>query len=119
MHLTLKLETTRPAAGNFLQQQEKFDNFRTVFNTERPHEALDMKVPSDFYKPSGRPFPKELPELHYPLHDSSKIVGATGMLKFEGREFHLGDALSYQSVGIREEDAGLWRVSFMDLDLGL
>ncbi len=119
MHLTLKLETTRPAAGNFLQQQEKFDKFREVFNAERPHEALDMKVPSDFYKPSGRPFPKELPELQYPLHDSTKMVGGNGTMKFGKFAFHLGEALSYQSVGIREEDAGLWRISFMDLDLGL
>jgi putative transposase len=27
MHLTLKLETTKPAARNFLQQQAKFDDF--------------------------------------------------------------------------------------------
>lgn len=119
MHLTLKLETTRPAADNFLQQQEKFDKFRDVFNSERPHEALDMKVPADFYKSSGRPFPKELPELQYPLHDSTKMVGGNGTMKFGRFAFHLGEALSYQTVGIREEDAGLWRISFMDLDLGL
>jgi putative transposase len=119
MHLTLKLETTRPAAGNFLQQQEKFDKFREVFNGERPHEALDMKVPADFYKPSGRPYSKILTELQYPLHDSTKMVGANGSLKFGDFIFHLSDSLSYQPVGIREEDAGLWRISFMDLDLGL
>ena len=27
MHLTLKQETTKPAADNFLQQQGKFDDF--------------------------------------------------------------------------------------------
>jgi putative transposase len=27
MHLTLKLETTKPAGRNFLQQQAKFDDF--------------------------------------------------------------------------------------------
>ena len=113
------METIRTAAGNFLQQQEKFDKFREVFNGERPHEALDMKVPSDFYKVSGRPFPKELSELQYPLHDSIKRVGPNGAVKFGKFAFHLGDALSYQSVGIREEDLGLWRISFMDLDLGL
>lgn len=120
MHLTLKLETTRPAAGNLLQQQEKFDHFREIYNTERPHEALEMKVPSEFYKPSLRPFPKELPEIQYPLHDTTKIVSSAGNVKF-GRTlgFHLGDSLAYQPIGIREEDLGLWRISFMDLDLGL
>ena len=46
MHLTLKQETTRPAAENALQQQARFDAFREEFNTERPHEALGMKTPA-------------------------------------------------------------------------
>lgn len=119
MHLTLKLETTRPAADNFLQQQEKFDRFRDSYNSDRPHEALSMKFPNDFYKPSLRPFPKELPEIRYPLHDSTKLVSGNGTLKFGRFSLHLTDALAYQTVGVREEDLGLWRISFMDLDLGL
>lgn len=119
MHLTLKLETTRPAAGNFLQQQEKFDRFRGIYNDERPHESLEMKVPKDFYKTSLTPFPKDLPEITYPLHDSTKLVSANGQVKFGKLNFHLTDALAYQPVGIREEDLGLWRITFMNLDLGL
>jgi putative transposase len=45
MHLTLKLETTKPAGANFLQQQARFDDFVEEFNTERPHQALDMACP--------------------------------------------------------------------------
>jgi integrase-like protein len=52
MHRTLKIEATRPAGSNFLQQQAKFDAFVREFNCERPHEALEMKYPADFYKPS-------------------------------------------------------------------
>lgn len=119
MHLTLKLSTTRPAASNFLQQQEKFDRFREEYNCERPHEALGMKVPKEFYKNSLRPFPKDLPQITYPLHDSTKLVSGNGTIKFGRKSFHLGESLAYQPVGIREEDDGLWRISFMDLDLGL
>jgi transposase InsO family protein len=36
MHLTLKQETTRPAAANSLAQQARFDGFVEEFNTERP-----------------------------------------------------------------------------------
>ncbi len=43
MHLTLKKETTRPPGMNSLQQQARFDEFIHEFNTERPHEALDMR----------------------------------------------------------------------------
>jgi hypothetical protein len=47
MHLTLKKETTKPAAANFLQQRARFDGFIEIFNTERPHEALDVKCPAE------------------------------------------------------------------------
>lgn len=45
MHLTLKKETTRPPGMNTLQQQARFDEFINEFNTQRPHEALDMQSP--------------------------------------------------------------------------
>src|SRR5215203_5037043 len=47
MHLTLKLETTKPAGANFLQQQAKFDHFIQCYNQERPHQALNMKYPAE------------------------------------------------------------------------
>ncbi len=59
MHLTLKLETTKPAACNFLQQQAKFDG---------PHQALDMQCPAQRYRPSPRPY-RGLPDIEYPFHD--------------------------------------------------
>ncbi|OWK25138.1 hypothetical protein AJ87_13985 [Rhizobium yanglingense] len=49
MHLTLKLETTKPAGANFLQQQARFDDFVEEFNIERPHQALDMACPAECY----------------------------------------------------------------------
>ena len=55
MHLTLKTEATRPASENFLQQQVRFDEFIERYNQERPHQALDMKVPADLYTSSPRP----------------------------------------------------------------
>ncbi len=56
MHLTLKTEATRPASENFLQQQVRFDEFIERYNQERPHQALDMKVPADLYTSSPRPY---------------------------------------------------------------
>lgn len=40
MHLTLKTEATKPPSYNFLQQQERFDDFIDVYNNHRPHQAL-------------------------------------------------------------------------------
>ena len=56
MHLTLKREATKPASPNFLQQQARFEAFVARYNDERPHEALDMRVPADDYVRSPRPY---------------------------------------------------------------
>jgi putative transposase len=66
MHLTLKLETTKPAAGNFLQQQAKFDDFIDCYNNERPHQALNMQCPAQLYRPSPRQY-QRLPDVDYPF----------------------------------------------------
>ena len=47
MHLTLKREATKPAAANVRQQQARFDTFVAQYNRERPHQALNMKVPAE------------------------------------------------------------------------
>lgn len=51
MHRTLKRETTRPAGDNSLQQQGRFDAFVEEFNSERPHEALNMRTPAQVSGP--------------------------------------------------------------------
>jgi len=119
MHRTLKRETTRPARGNLLQQQEAFDQFVDVFNRERPHEALDMKRPSEVYTPSLTPHPPKLPELVYPTHDDVLLVSNTGLIHMPGRrQVYLAKSLSGEHVGIREETADRWLVTFAQLDLG-
>ena len=119
MHRTLKQETTRPARGNLLQQQEAFDDFVDVFNRERPHEALEMKRPSEVYMPSPTPHPTRLPELAYPTHDDVLLVSGKGLIHMPGRrQVYLAQALSGELVGIREETADRWLVTFAQLDLG-
>ena len=73
MHLTLKIEATKPASDNFLQRQDRFDNFIDYYNNERPHQALDMKYPAELYASSPRPY-QGLGELDYPIHDWTATV---------------------------------------------
>ncbi len=119
MHRTLKAETTRPARGNLLQQQERFDEFVEEFNTQRPHDALEMKRPAELYVPSTRKHPEYLPEPDYSTYDDVLYVGPKGLIHLPGRrQVHLTAALANQPVGIREEGDDRWLVSFMHLDLG-
>ena len=117
LHLTLKQETTRPAAENALQQQARFDAFREEFNTERPHEALGMKTPAEVYTASPRRY-AGLPELEYPLHDRDIVVTASGVICLCGRPVFLSSVLAGQRLGLREVEPDVWLVSFMHYDLG-
>jgi putative transposase len=117
LHLTLKREATKPAAPNVLQQQTRFDDFLTRYNTDRPHQALDMKVPADFYARSPRVY-RGLPDLTYPFHDQTILVTGCGRLCFKGRKVNLSHVFAGQRVGVTQVDERIWLVTFMHYDLG-
>ncbi len=117
MHLTLKKEATKPAAFNFLQQQERFDDFTEVYNNERPHQALGGAYPGDVYTPSAKVYePPGDPE--YPYHDKTKRVTRCGRICLGQRKINLSAVFAGQLVGIREVADQVWQVSFMEYDLG-
>ena len=117
MHLTLKLETTKPAAGNFLEQQGKFDDFIACYNNERPHQALNMQYPAQHYQPSPRQY-QGLPGLDYPFHDKAVTVTTCGRICFNRQKINLSQVFAGQTVGVKQTEDRIWLVTFMDYDLG-
>ena len=116
MHRTLKEATTRPAAMNSLQQQAKFDAFITEYNTERPHEALAMKVPAEIYRPAARIY-QGIGELDYPFHDRDVTVTSCGRICMHRKKINLSIVLTGQKLGIKEVDDGISLVSFIHYEL--
>jgi putative transposase len=117
MHLTLKKEATKPAAFNFLQQQERFDHFSRVYNNERPHQALAGAYPGDLYTPSTRVY-QPPPEPEYPFHDRTVRVTRCGRICMGTRKINLSTVFAGQCVGISQVDDHIWLVSFLHYDLG-
>jgi transposase InsO family protein len=117
MHLTLKKETTKPAGANILQQQARFDDFVREFNDERPHEALEMKVPGEIYRPSTKRY-HGLPQIDYPFHDRDILVTTCGRICMHRKKINISTVLAGQRLGIKEVDDGIWLTSFMHYDLG-
>lgn len=117
MHLTLKKEATKPPGQNFLQQQEKFDEFIQEYNYERPHQALEMKCPSELYVVSQREY-QGLPEVDYPFHDMTITVTRCGRICLNRKKINFSIVFGGQNVGIKEVDDKIWLVSFMEYDLG-
>lgn len=117
MHLTLKLETTKPAGDNFLQQQARFDDFVEEFNRERPHQALNMAYPAERYDASPRAY-RGLPDLDYPFHDQTVTVTTCGRICYKRKKINLSLVFAGQAVGIKQVEDHIWLTSFMDYDLG-
>lgn len=119
MHRTLKQTVTKPPGANLLQQQEMLDGFVSVFNDERPHEAIEMKCPADLYVPSKKKYPKVLEDYDYQSCDFTRRVQKSGAIRFNGgRRVFITDVLSEQQVGITEVEDGIWSINFMDYELG-
>jgi putative transposase len=117
-HLTLKQETTRPAAATMLAQQRRFDAFQAHFNTERPHEALAQEFPAEHHQQSSRRYPDDVQPLDYSLCDLTKRVAGNGMIRFAGLQVRVGKAMCGCQVGLVEIDLDVWLVCFADVELG-
>jgi putative transposase len=117
MHLTLKKEATKPAAANVFQQQARFDTFVAQYNRDRPHQALNMKVPAEVYGRSARAY-RGLEELSYPFHDGTFTVTQCGRICFKGRKVNLSHVFAGQNVGVTQVGERIWLVTFMRYDVG-
>jgi transposase InsO family protein len=101
-HRTLKAELLQQRQFQNLDQcQQHFDRWRTIYNVERPHESLDMKVPASRYQPSPRLFPETLPAIEYGPADVVRKVQAQGEVHYQGHRFRLSKALRGCPVALR------------------
>jgi len=118
MHRTLKKEATIPPEKNLVFQQHRFDAFSTEYNTERPHEALDMKTPSSIYVPSDRRMPKRIKHFEYPHHFEVRRVSRNSGIRWSSRWVQVSSTLAEEYIGFEEIDNGIHNVYFCELLIG-
>lgn len=102
-HRTLKAEVFNMRRFSDLAElQRAFDHWRTVYNLERPHEALDLSVPASRYRASSRAMPDRLPDVEY---DSGEIVRSVSTTKayvsFKGQMWKVPQAFRGERLAIR------------------
>jgi putative transposase len=118
MHRTLKNDALNPVGRHLKEQQKAFDIFRHDYNNDRPHEALDDRMPSDYYRKSNRPYVERPHPPDYGNEYRVRHVRHCGEIKFVGKRFYLTELLAGQPVGLREIEDDIWQIKFSFYDLG-
>ena len=118
MHRTLKEEACRQPASHLLTQQERFETFKTVYNTQRPHEALHQETPASWYHKSDRLFPKIVSDCEYPHHTFTRKVDPSGRISLNGnRKVRISKVFTGELLGLKDYN-DYWLVSFSTYDIG-
>ena len=101
-HRTLKLEviSSRPEWASYTQVQQAFDQWRIVYNHQRPHDALNGSVPADRYQPSPRSMPEQIDPVDYPDSYQVRKVDETARISFQGSRYKIGRPFTGRHIGI-------------------
>jgi transposase InsO family protein len=120
-HRTLKADLlTRHDWRDLPQAQRRFDQYRRLYNHDRPHDALDLDVPASRYRPSPRPLPNTLLVPDYPPGELVRPVKSKGEITFRNRFYYVGQAFIGLPLALRPTSRdGSFRVCFASFTLGL
>ena len=118
LHLTLKQDTASPPARSLAAQMDRFERFRALSNTERPHEALGQVPPARFYAPSPRRFDGVLRSPDYADDACVRRVRRHGTVKWRGDEVFVSELLAGEPVGLLPIADDVWLVKYGPLVLG-
>jgi|SRR6185437_335412 transposase InsO family protein len=101
-HRTLAAEAIgRRSFADLAACQRRFDAWREVYNTERPHDALGLATPIARYRSSRRPFPETIETYDYGPGAILRRVNDTGWLSFRNHPLKLGRAFIHRQVALR------------------
>ena len=82
--------------------QHAFDRWRTVYNHQRPHEAIGLATPAQRYRASPLAYPEQLAPIEYAHSDNVVRVNAAGYFSFKGQKFKTSEALRGLPVALRQ-----------------
>jgi transposase InsO family protein len=111
-HRVYKLEVAKNPAHTRSGQQQRSNRWLRSYNEQRPHEALRMKVPAKFYRPSQRRLPLSISPWNYPTRWLKHWVKGNGQINFRGKRRFVGEAFVNDYVGLKPVRKEIWKVYF-------
>jgi transposase InsO family protein len=96
------------------QTQHALDRWRSIYNHERPHEALGQNTPASRYRASPRTMPAKLPVVTYDAGEIVRSVDRTrSFISFKGRQWPMPKAFRGERLALRPEASdGCFAVCF-------
>jgi putative transposase len=110
-HRELKAETARPPAATPAAQRRRTRRWLRHYNHERPHEALQQRVPAQRWHRSQRPY-RGILQPGYPKTWLLRRVQQKGEIYWRGGVRFVSEALGGYQVALRPKRNGVWQVYF-------
>ena len=101
-HRTLKSDVLGGLPfADLIAAARAFDRWRNVYNTQRPHEALELAVPASRYQPSPRDYVETTAPFEYGPTDIVRRVQKRGHISLLGRSIKVCNAFCGKAVAFR------------------
>lgn len=115
-HERMHLDIEQELAG-FESSQAAFDVWRQTFNEERPHQALNNRVPAEVYQNSDIRFKGTPKDISYEGMQCRK-VSPKGIISYNKMPMFISHTLAGWSVGLKAQSETTEEVYFANLYLG-
>jgi len=101
-HRSLKAEVlSGPSFADLAAADRAFVRWRNVYNTQRPHDALELAVPATRYQPSPRDYVETIAPFEYAPADIVRRVQQGGHVSFLGRAVKVSKAFRGRTIAFR------------------
>jgi transposase InsO family protein len=118
MHRDIRFEVQAVTKGDLKHNAASLEVWRRNFNEKRPHEALNMKTPSEIYKKSTRKYKGTPDKIEYPNNFIERRVNNVGQINVNDQRIYLTAALRGWTIGLDPKNANELDVHFANLNLG-
>lgn len=101
MHRDIAWEIERKVPGGVKANQIFLDEWVKEYNSERPNEAIGMKMPDEIYQISPRKYDGDFDELEYPIGFLVRKVSGGGEIIINGIRITIGYAIRGWHIGLK------------------
>jgi transposase InsO family protein len=118
MHLDIQRELEGKIHGHLIDYQSIFEVWRNEYNTERPHEAIGMRTPSELYEKSKIKYIGLDEVVEYPESYISRQVNSRGYISYSKHRIFISNAFNGYNIGLKYRDKNTYTVWFENNRIG-